>query len=142
MLFKRSLIGEQYPSKRANLGFFQVPLHLSSFTVYVKSNWSSLAGFRLNGMHYAFARFFVVEYTKAEFVYSWKRIAFTRKRLLNMNILCFQMVFDDFLPLQSKRWLGVLATDDFARAANFEVAGFSHIFIRHRAVPSEIGFVI
>jgi hypothetical protein len=83
-------------------------------------------------VHQAFSRAFAVKHTEAHRVHSWKRICIINKWVLNVDFLFFQIVFYDFLPLESERWFCVLATTVFALAAQVERAGFRHNFVRHR----------
>jgi hypothetical protein len=132
MFLKGFAVLAQFFSKRTYLCRFQIPLNLTSAAVYVKCYWSNSAGFRLNWVHQAFSRVFAVKHAEAHRVHGWKRICFVNEWLLNVDFLFFQIVFYDFLPLESERGLCVLATTVFALTAKVERAGFYHIFVRHR----------
>ena len=111
-------------SERADFGFFQKPLIFSGLKVNVKCYGSSYACFGLNRMHSAFACFLVKEPAKNMFVNRRIRVLFFNE--WSSNLFCaFKVLFYDFFSFFCQRRFCVLATDDFALAANIKRVCYS-----------------
>jgi hypothetical protein len=119
----------------ANRVLLQKPFNLAVSRIYVKGYGSCNTRFWLNRMNNAFHCCFVKEYAVSFSVFARKSVCLVKKRIFNVNVILFQISFDDFSAFSTYGRSRISATANITISADNEEIVLSFAFGWHKAFP-------